>query len=291
MSTSTYDDAFTGGGGKAPPGSEAAEAGVAAGDCAAAGEAVRISSGTSVARSAAQRRSSMWTATAKAVDYRLRTAAPATTRRIALRGAMDRTLLNATLAFAATLLASACATSPVEEEHAALVAAERAFAKHADDADIRTAFRAAFAPDAVWMVPSPMRLEEAYAARPAPADPRAARLQWDPAISGIAASGDFGFTSGPSVFSLRDQSRPPGYGAYVSIWKRDAQRWRVALDAGIPSPTPIPPEALQPSLRVLPARGGNARDPSPPLALERAQPWSLDALVAALAGDARYYRE
>ncbi len=204
---------------------------------------------------------------------------------------MERTLPNATIAFASTLLASACATSPVEREHAALVAAERAFAKHADDADIRTAFRAAFAPDAVWMVPAPTRLEEAYATRPAPADPRAARLQWDPVISGIAASGDFGFTSGPSVFSLRDQSRPPGYGAYFSIWKRDAQRWRVALDAGIQSPTPIPPEALQPSPRVHPAPGGAARDLRPPLEMERAQPWSLDALAAALAGDARYYRE
>lgn len=110
-------------------------------------------------------------------------------------------------------------------------------------------------------------------------------------ISGIAASGDFGFTSGPSVFSMRDHSRPPGHGAYFSMWKRDAQRWRVALDAGIQSPVAIPPEALQPSPRVLPAPPGAARDVRPPPALERAQPWSIDALVGNLASDARFYRE
>jgi ketosteroid isomerase-like protein len=136
-----------------------------------------------------------------------------------------------------------------------------------------------------------MRLEEAYASRPAPADPRAARLQWDPVISGIAASGDFGFTSGPSVFSLRDQSRPPGYGAYFSVWKRDAQRWRVALDAGIQSPAPIPPEALQPSPRVLQAPGSAGCDARAPIEIERAHPWSIEATLATLAGDARFYRE
>lgn len=204
---------------------------------------------------------------------------------------MQRSLRNATLSLTAMTLAAACATSPTSREHAALVAAERAFARHADDADVRTAFRAAFASDAIWMVPAPMRLEEAYASRPAPADPRAARLQWDPVISGIAASGDFGFTSGPSVSSLRDHSRPPGHGAYFSIWKRDAQRWRVALDAGIRSPGAIPPDALQPSPHVRPAPRGDVRDVPLPLGLERAGTWSIDALLANLASDARYYRE
>lgn len=185
----------------------------------------------------------------------------------------------------------ACAASPtLDADHAALVAAERAFAKHADDADIRTAFRAAFAPDGIWMVPGPMGLEDAYAARPAPADPRALRLIWDPVISGIAASGDFGFTSGPSEISRRDNSALPGYGAYFSIWKRDGQRWRVALDAGIPSKTPIAPDALAPSPRVRPplATVGGARSP---LDLERGTTLSSDAFVALLADDVRHYRE
>lgn len=195
---------------------------------------------------------------------------------------------------AAALFAAGCATrSGPSDHHETLVAAERAFAQHAEDADVRTAFLAAFADDAIWMTPTPMRLRDAYAARPAPADPRAVRLQWAPVTSGIAASGDFGFTSGPTTLSLRDGSRPPQHGAYFSVWKRDAQqRWRVVLDAGITSATPIPPEALLPSPAVPPKpvcqRGSGVAALTD---AERARPWALDAFVSRVAGDARLYSE
>jgi|SRR5687767_6458415 len=192
-------------------------------------------------------------------------------------------------------LACGCATrGALDRDHAALVAAERAFARHAEVADVRTAFLAAFAGDGIWMTPEPMRLRDAYASRPAPADPRAVRLEWGPAISGIAASGDFGFTSGPSTLSLRDGSRPPRHGAYFSVWKRDAQqRWRVVIDAGITSPTPIAADAMLPSPAVLPAPPGKA---NPGIAaviqdIERAGEWSIDAFLDILAKDARLYTE
>ena len=195
---------------------------------------------------------------------------------------------------AAAMLASGCASSPAtQRDHEALVAAERAFARHAEDADVRTAFLAAFADDGIWMTPTPMRLRDAFAARPAPADPRAVRLEWAPAISGIAAAGDFGFTSGPSMLSLRDGSRPPQPGAYFSVWKRDAQqRWRVVLDAGIPSTVAIAPEALLPSPAVLP-RPRAVRDDGIAALIqrERAAPWPVHTFVETLADDARLYRE
>src|SRR5688500_13991758 len=91
-------------------------------------------------------------------------------------------------ALGAIVLACGCATrDALDQDHAVLVAAERAFAWHAEVADVRTAFLTAFDEDGIWMTPEPMRLREAYASRPAPADPRAVRLEWDPAISGIAA--------------------------------------------------------------------------------------------------------
>lgn len=195
----------------------------------------------------------------------------------------------------AMVLACGCATRDVlDQDHAELVAAERAFARHAEVADVRTAFLTAFDEDGIWMTPEPMRLREAYASRPAPADPRAVRLEWDPAISGIAASGDFGFTSGPSTLSLRDGSRPPRHGAYFSVWKRDAQqRWRVVIDAGITSPTPIAAVAMLPSPVVLPAPPGKA---NPGIAtvlqdIERAGAWTIDAFLDTLAKDARLYTE
>jgi ketosteroid isomerase-like protein len=207
---------------------------------------------------------------------------------------MARSLGVATIAIASALLAIACATSPaLDRDHQALVAAERAFARHAEDTDVRTAFLAAFAEDGIWMTPTPMRLRDAYAARPAPADPRAVRWEWAPVASGIASSGDFGFTSGPSTFSLRDGSRPPRHGAYLSVWKRDAQRrWRVVLDAGITSPRPLAPETLLPSAAVRPKP--NDEGTAGPVALtdaERARPWALDAFVDTLSDDARLYSE
>ena len=66
-----------------------------------------------------------------------------------------------------------------DRDHETLVAAERAFARHAEDADVRTAFLAAFADDGIWMTPTPMRLREAYAARPRPRS-RAVRLNGRP---------------------------------------------------------------------------------------------------------------
>jgi ketosteroid isomerase-like protein len=207
---------------------------------------------------------------------------------------MRRSLPVAIIVVAAVLFAYGCATRRApSDDHETLLAAERAFAQHAEEADVRTAFLAAFADDAIWMTPTPMRLRDAYAARPAPADPRAVRLQWAPVASGIAASGNFGFTSGPSTLSLRDGSRPAQHGAYFSVWKRDAQRrWRVVLDAGTTSATPIPQEALLPSPAV-PAKPVHRRETGVAAMTdaERARPWALDAFVSWLADDARLYRE
>ena len=196
-------------------------------------------------------------------------------------------------AFRASLVVAAiaggCATVPrTSADHASLREAERAFARHAEETDIRTAFRAAFADDGIWMVPAPMTLREAHAQRLPPADPRAVRLEWGPVASGIAASGDFGFTSGPSTLSLRDGSRPPQHGAFFSVWKRDAQgRWRVALDVGTPSPAPIPSEALLPSPAVL--RSSAPTSPLP-IEIERMRRFDADAFGDLLAADARFYR-
>ena len=184
---------------------------------------------------------------------------------------------------------SGCAITPdFSADHASLREAERAFARHAEAADVRTAFMAAFADDGILMTPAPMRLRDVYAQRPAPADPRAIRLEWGPVASGIAASGELGFTSGPSTLSVRDGSRPPRHGAYFSLWKRDAlQRWRVALDVGIVSAAPIPEAALLPSPAVAQVRPSTS---VPPSEIERARRWDADAFSDALAADARLYR-
>jgi ketosteroid isomerase-like protein len=113
------------------------------------------------------------------------------------------------------------------------------------------------------------------------------RLEWGPAIAGIAASGDFGFTSGPSTMSMRDGSLPARHGAYFSVWTRGADgRWKVAIDGGVRSTAPIAEAAMQPAPEVRPAQGRMPDTIETLLVRERSASWDRARWRAALAGDA-----
>jgi len=188
---------------------------------------------------------------------------------------------------AAPLMLAACASPLPRSSVNEVIDAELAFARLAEEIGVRPAFAASFAEDAVWMVPEPTTLAAAHAARPPPADPRAVRLEWHPAIAGIARSGELGFTSGPSTLSLRDGSRPPAHSAYFSIWKRSADgRWRVALDAGVRSSTPLADAAFGPSPAML-AAPAVAQDDIAPLSREHRSAWNAEALLASSSDDVR----
>lgn len=63
-------------------------------------------------------------------------------------------------------------------------------------------------------------------------------LRWYPEYAEVAASGDFGYTTGPSVFIFKKGSNEPEHKGYFnSIWKKDAKgEWKVLLDMGTASP-------------------------------------------------------
>ena len=201
-------------------------------------------------------------------------------------------LRTAAVPLALSFLAASCATTLAPRADVAeVIEAERAFARLADEIGVRPAFTANFADDAVWMLPAPTSLAAAYAARPAPADPRALRLEWSPAIAGIAASGDLGFTSGPSRASLRDGSRPPAHGIYFSMWKRLPEgHWRVALDVGVQQPNEVGAAMLAPSPPMFAAPAARAAGNDAPHETERGASWDGSRLRALLADDARLIR-
>lgn len=124
---------------------------------------------------------------------------------------------------------------------ASLVEAERAFAKMSVTVSMRDAFLANLAEDGIVFRPGPINGKELWRDRPA----SAAVLSWEPGYAEVAASGDFGFTTGPWEFRPDKDSEPAGFGHFVSVWKKLADgQWKVVLDIGISHDRPDSAPAL-----------------------------------------------
>jgi ketosteroid isomerase-like protein len=136
--------------------------------------------------------------------------------------------MNLVLVMGAMLMTAGEPAMPAEV--AALVEAERAFAKMSVTVSMRDAFLANLAGGALVFNPGPVDGRALYEGRPA----SAVLLAWEPVYAEVAASGDFGFTTGPWEFSRDRDSAPAAFGHFVSVWKREADgRWKVVLDLGI----------------------------------------------------------
>jgi len=185
----------------------------------------------------------------------------------------------------AALLLAACSTAPTYPDATleALFDVERAFARDSTERGIRAAFLEHFATDGIDFRPGPGAMRERMLARPAPTDPLTLLLDWSPQAGAVARSGDLGFTTGPySLRNQRDPSAPARYGYFLSVWKRENGRWRVALDGGVSTPTAPQPDA--PAVAGGETRGASTAAPSARslahgkdalVALER-EAWSLD---------------
>jgi len=201
----------------------------------------------------------------------------------------------AVIAAIAPITDVARAHEPDAEEIAlgSLVDAELAFARMASEQGIRAAFLASFASDGVVFEPAPVRIQAAWTKRPAPADPKALRLEWQPAQAGVARSHDMGFTTGPS--KLTDARRPDfvRHGLFFSVWQRDSKGvWRVGLDIG--ATTPGAPDFVPLGAAPRPAYLGKANASAQRaalLALETQTFKSGHAYANLLAADARLYRD
>jgi ketosteroid isomerase-like protein len=112
-----------------------------------------------------------------------------------------------------------------------LLAAERAFAALSLEQGMDSAFLANLAADAVIFRPHPVNGREWIRSHPAPP----IILSWGPAYGEVSASGDFGYTTGPSTFTdPSDSSKTTYHGHFFSIWMPDAEgKWKVVLDQGI----------------------------------------------------------
>ncbi|HQR09884.1 MAG TPA: nuclear transport factor 2 family protein [Casimicrobiaceae bacterium] len=189
-----------------------------------------------------------------------------------------------------SLLLAGCATVPPDAAVKSLIAAENAFAAMGAAKGVRASFLANFADDGLLFTPAPVRLRETWSARPLPADPLAQQLQWQPAAAAVARSGELGFTTGPFASSPADGSRPPSYGIFTSVWRRDAGgRWQVMIDVGVGTPAPVTVEQLAPAPTLFAA--ADSSTPSPSTIEKEMRGAASGAFAAALATDARWYRD
>ena len=218
---------------------------------------------------------------------------------------MSRPLILTAAALAGALVVSASLSGQTPPPTAgsvdadpltALAEAERAFARETAKVGIRAGFLAWFGRDAIGFRPSLGNAWDQLNARPAPPNPTAAQLEWEPRVGDVAASGELGWLTGPSTFTAPDGSKH--YGNYLSIWTRRPEGWRVLIDVGADAPSPV---AFAPGFVRMPAAAGRYGAPAAPGAAAPADP-ALPLMQAekaantetgflrAFADEARYHR-
>lgn len=126
----------------------------------------------------------------------------------------------------------------LEKAVASLVDAEKAYAKQGAEKGFRAASLASFADDAVIFAPDLVNGKKFWTE--AKEDPV---IDWGPGFAAIARSGELGYTTGPAVyFEKRGDSKPVGYGHFLSIWEKNAKGiWEVKVDVGVNHTEPSEP--------------------------------------------------
>ncbi|HEY4611384.1 MAG TPA: DUF4440 domain-containing protein, partial [Bacteroidota bacterium] len=99
----------------------------------------------------------------------------------------------------------------------AIINAELAFAKMGAERGIKESFVTFFADSSVVFRPGPVNGKAWY--KRAPANP--GLLLWYPSFADVSASGDWGFSTGPSEFRAKGKNDPEvNYGFFSSIWRK-----------------------------------------------------------------------
>jgi ketosteroid isomerase-like protein len=132
----------------------------------------------------------------------------------------------------------------VEPRLKSLVDAEWAFINTAKEKNTRDAFIESLADNAVTFGQEIQKGKDYLTAQ----QPNESWLYWEPVYSVIAASGDFGFNTGPWEFrQKRSDEKAIAYGQFVSVWKKINGAWKVAIDIGISHGAPTNKETWKTS--------------------------------------------
>lgn len=123
-----------------------------------------------------------------------------------------------------------------------MIASERAFARLAQDRNLREAFITYLLDDAITFSPAPEKGRASWQKRPEPPAREPGKLPpvsllWAPVFGDVSIAGDMGYSTGPFVVRDNSGKRPEDHGLFFSVWKKQPDgQWRVALDIGVATP-------------------------------------------------------
>ncbi|WP_324672215.1 hypothetical protein [Hymenobacter sp. GOD-10R] len=149
-------------------------------------------------------------------------------------------LLAATSYLGAPWLRIGLGPEPTPSDYQALVSAERAFSEFTSAHGIKAGFTRFLADEALVIVKGRYQLGKPLFEK-MPVQPGV--LSWQPQYADIAASGDFGYTTGP--FEVRPGTitdAPVGFGQFTSVWRKTSTgEWKVVADVGVTHAAPGQP--------------------------------------------------
>jgi ketosteroid isomerase-like protein len=147
---------------------------------------------------------------------------------------------------------------PATDENArSLAAAEMAFASESVASGTRTAFLNVLSDDSIVFQPGPQNGRKVWEA----AKNSEGVLRWQPVLAVVAAGGDFGYTTGPWTYKKKAEDKAAAsFGQFISIWRREAGKWKLLFDVGTDNPAPAAPA---PALRLIDNRMPNESTATP----------------------------
>ncbi|HEY9045916.1 MAG TPA: DUF4440 domain-containing protein [Ohtaekwangia sp.] len=129
-----------------------------------------------------------------------------------------------------TTLLPALAQEFTNNDLQSLVNAERAFSLQAKEKNTRDAFLANLTDESVAFYPNTTKAKAFWEKAAAGTE----WLYWQPVYADIAASGNFGYTTGPWSFRKDKSAEASAFGEYITVWKKQNDgNWKILIDAGI----------------------------------------------------------
>ncbi|ARS42729.1 cysteinyl-tRNA synthetase [Sphingobacteriaceae bacterium GW460-11-11-14-LB5] len=147
----------------------------------------------------------------------------------------------------ASLLALGAFAQKSDGTTKSLVNAEKDFAKSIAKNGDKEAFIDYSSTSTLVFRPNPVNAKTFYAGKANAEND----VTWTPNLAKVSRSGDLGFTTGPYEVGTSEKK----YGQYLSIWKPENGRWKLAIDLGTESNKPlakVSPQFIEPKDHVAP---------------------------------------